>query len=302
MGRRSMWCSTMFVAVLLMAAAAAQAQESTTMEPLLFDNHFNVLYQSEDLIERTYDGRAVSLSMIERSGSGFQSRDPYLFGQLSQKIKLPTGDSAGVVVCFYTHSMTENHDEFDFEFLGNKSGEPIILQTNIYANGKGGREERIELWYDPTEKFHTYTLLWNHNLVAFYVDSVPIRVLKYTPTTKKFYPNEKPMWVFTSIWNGDDWATRGGQDKVNWTYAPFVTHVKDFKLNGCVHDGKGAAPECTSPLYTGTWWSTHDDLNPVEMRKLEWVREKYLTYDYCKDTARYGDTLLEQFPECRDGY
>jgi xyloglucan:xyloglucosyl transferase len=137
-------------------------------------------------------------------------------------------------------------------------------------------------------------------LCSFYVDSVPIRVLKYTPNSRRFYPKVRPQWVFTSIWNGDDWATRGGQDKIDWRKAPFVTHVKDFKLNGCVYDGKGALPDCASPLYTGSWWSTHDDLNPVEERKLEWVRSKYLGYNYCVDTDRYGATLLQKYPECKD--
>ena len=63
----SVGCCAVLVA-LLVFAALAQAQRTTTLEPLLFDNHFNVLYGSESLIERTYDGRAVSLSMIERSG------------------------------------------------------------------------------------------------------------------------------------------------------------------------------------------------------------------------------------------
>ena len=35
------------------------------------------------------------------TGSGFQSKDPFLFGQLSLKIKLQAGDTSGVVVCFY---------------------------------------------------------------------------------------------------------------------------------------------------------------------------------------------------------
>lgn len=133
---------------------------------------------------------------------------------------------------------------------------------------------------------------------SFYVDSVPIRCLKNSLESQSFYPTVRPQWVFSSIWNGDDWATRGGQDKVNWTNSPFVVHVKDFKLNGCVYDGKGTAPECTSPLYSGPWWSTHDELNSVERRKLAWVRSQYVTYDYCTDTERYGATLLQKYPEC----
>lgn len=60
-----------------------------------------------------------------------------------------------------------NHDELDFEFLGNIRGKDWRIQTNVYGNGSTnvGREERYHLWFDPSEDFHQYSILWSDNLI-----------------------------------------------------------------------------------------------------------------------------------------
>ena len=57
-------------------------------------------------------------------------------------------------------------DELDIEFLGNRSGQPYTVQTNIYANGKGEREQRVNLWFDPSLDYHTYTIFWSHRHIV----------------------------------------------------------------------------------------------------------------------------------------
>ena len=94
-------------------------------------------------------------------------------------------------------SETTNHDELDFEFLGNSSGEPYILQTNVFSNGIGGREQRIFLWFDPTADFHTYSISWTKQRIVFLVDSVPIRVFSNNAAAGVAYLDHQPMRIFS---------------------------------------------------------------------------------------------------------
>ncbi|CBI17810.3 unnamed protein product, partial [Vitis vinifera] len=167
------------------------------------------------------------------------------------QLKLVSGNSAGTVTAYYLSSQGSAHDEIDFEFLGNLSGDPYILHTNVFSQGKGNREQQFYLWFDPTADFHTYSILWNPQLIIFSVDGTPIRQFKNLESKGVAYPKNQPMRIYSSLWNADDWATRGGLVKTDWS----------------------------------------QELDSSSQEKLKWVQKNYMIYNYCTDTKRFPQGL-----------
>ncbi|KAL8031705.1 hypothetical protein ABFX02_13G044300 [Erythranthe guttata] len=216
-------------------------------------------------------GRGLSLSLDQFSGSGFQSKNEYLFGRFDMQLKLVPGNSAGTVTTFFLSSQGEGHDEIDFEFLGNSTGEPYTVHTNVYAQGKGDKEQQFKLWFDPTAAFHTYSIVWNPQRIIFLVDNSPIRVFNNHKASGVQFPTSQPMRVYCSLWNADDWATQGGRVKTDWAKDPFVANYRNFKIESCA---------------AGTSCASHE-LDSNGRNRLRWVQQKHMVYNYCADATRF---------------
>ncbi|CAN1325209.1 Xyloglucan endotransglucosylase/hydrolase 2 [Linum perenne] len=208
-------------------------------------------------------GNIISLSLDRDSGSGFQSKTDYMFARIDMQLKLVSGDAAGTVTAYYV-SHGPIHDEIDFEFLGNASGQPYTLHTNVYTHGRGNREH-------------------------FLVDHIPIRVFKNLRKYGVPYPRKQPMKLYCSLWDAEDWATRGGLVKTDWSTAPFTSYFRNFQATpytNFAHNGRGKFREVGGD----------SDLDPYARKRLRWVEKYFMVYNYCTDFNRFQTGLP---PECK---
>ncbi|KAG0608009.1 hypothetical protein M758_8G071000, partial [Ceratodon purpureus] len=281
--------------MLILSMAALVVIQTTECKSISFGENYSA--STDKLHTRVKSGGSrVELVLDQNSAAGFSSKGKYLFGSIGMKIKLVSGNSAGTVTAYYLSSDGDQHDEMDFEFLGNSSGEPYILQTNVFAKGKGDREQRMTLWFDPTSGYHTYSLRWNKNIIVFYVEGVPVRVFRNNEALGVPFPNNQAVGIYASLWDGSAWATQGGTVPLDWDAAPFVASFQGFGVDACqVISNTSDSDVASCKASSGNWWNTesYQDLNKDQIGKLRDIRSKYVVYDYCTDTSRFPDPPVE---------
>ncbi|XP_047340439.1 probable xyloglucan endotransglucosylase/hydrolase protein 23 [Impatiens glandulifera] len=292
------WISNSSITALVLSIAActlfispfAAANFIQTVEITWGDGRANILN----------NGDLLTLALDQSSGSGFQSKNEYLFGKIDMQIKLVPGNSAGTVTAYYLKSPGTTWDEIDFEFLGNLSGDPYILHTNVFSQGKGDREQQFYLWFDPTLDFHTYSILWNPQRIIFSVDGTPIREFKNAESVGVPYLKSQPMRIYSSLWNADDWATRGGLVKTDWANAPFKASYRNYNdSTACVwmnSEKKSSCGDVSSGSGGGGNGWLNEEMDTTGEEKLRWVQKNYMVYNYCTDIKRFPQGIP---PECK---
>ncbi|RLN07593.1 putative xyloglucan endotransglucosylase/hydrolase protein 12 [Panicum miliaceum] len=232
------------------------------------------------------DGNRLSLALVSNSsGSMIRSKKQFIYGTVSTMIQLVPGDSAGTVTTYYTSSLGDNHDEIDYEFLGNVTGQPYTIHTNVYADGVGNKEMQFKPWFDPTADYHNYTISWAPCMIVWYIDGVPIRAFRnYEASHGVAFPTSQPMYAYSSIWAAEDWATQGGRVKADWSKAPFVASYHGIDLDVCECYGGGCVAGCAAGFGgSGRYCS----LSAAGLGKMQWVQSNYRIYDYCADPKRW---------------
>ncbi|KAL2236870.1 xyloglucan endotransglucosylase/hydrolase protein 3-like [Sesamum indicum] len=248
-----------------------------------FDTYYSPLWGLPHLSVNP-QGSEAQLQMDQSSGAGFRSKLDYGSGLFHIRMKIPNKRTGGILTSFYLTSAPDNqepgnHFELDYEFLGTNG----TVQTNVYNNDEGHREQSFKLWFDPSADFHTYEILWNSHQIVFLVDRIPIRVFKNNSAHGITYPS-KAMHIEASIWNAN-WA-----GVVDWSQAPFIAYYQDFGFQACSAQVGGDVSGCGSEQYL---WNRQDywELKPGQKLEMENYRRLYMSYDYCA----YASTRK---PEC----
>ncbi|KAJ3683106.1 hypothetical protein LUZ60_013333 [Juncus effusus] len=286
------------------------------MAKYLFMAFFSLVVLEQALVHATFDhdmtcswgydncqinGDNLTLILNKWSGASVQGTKEYLFGYVNMRIKLVPDDSAAVVTTYYISSPwdtkeNDTHDEIDFEFLGNETGQPYTIHTNIFINGVGNREEQFKPWFNPTSDYHNYTIFWNPYRVVWSIDGVAFRTFKNNENMGVPFPKTKPMRVFSSIWNADDWACQGGRIKTNWTYQPFIARYLNYEDSVCLWTGTNSIYECGADN-TAQWYNEpqFQALSQPQIDNINNIKYNYMIYDYCDDSKRFNGNMP---PEC----
>ncbi|GER34759.1 xyloglucan endotransglucosylase/hydrolase family protein [Striga asiatica] len=197
--------------------------------------------------------------------------DHFTLNPQGTEAQLKFDSATGVITSFFLtevpvgQSPYENHFEVDFEFIGTNGS----VSTNIFANDKGYREQVFQLWFNPSQDFHSYDILWNTHQIVFLVDNIPIRVFKNNVAQGVAFP-WSPMHIETSMWHAE-WA-----GPVDWSRAPFIASYSDFGFYACARN----VSKCGSPQY---FWNgpKYLELNTAQKQQMAEYRRKYMIYDYC---------------------
>ena len=119
--------------------------------------------------------------------------------------------------------------------------------------------------------FRSALIKHNFCLCRFMVDNVPLRDYKNLESKGISVPKNQPMRIYSSLWNADDWATRGGLIKTDWSQAPFTASYRNFNANACVwSSGSTNCPAMKTNVAGDNWFN--QELDSTSQERMRWVQ------------------------------
>lgn len=156
----------------------------------------------------------------------YRTKNLYGYGTLETRMKAAKGDGINTSVFFYTGPEEKmSWDEIDIEILGK---DPTKLQTNYITDGKGGHEHIVDLGFDASEDFHSYSIIREEDRIVWCVDGKPV----HSEDGSNGPLPDNPGRIIMNLWPGigvDEWLKPfryNGPVNASYDFVQF-TPVKD---------------------------------------------------------------------------
>lgn len=174
------------------------------------------------------DNNLVMILTETNAGTLLSSTRFIHYGTVTATMK--TGRWDGVVVGFIT--MSNVHDEIDWEFPGNKVTQG---QTNFFWQGVNPHGDVSDGLTDTYKNFHDYTIQWTPDALVFQIDGKTVRTLKASDFVKNGvsqFPST-PSRIQLSLWPAGTSASGGTVEwaggMVDWNNKDYVAAGNQFR-------------------------------------------------------------------------
>ena len=152
------------------------------------------------------------------------------YGYVEMRAKLASGDGMLSTFFLFNQGFYKNKPEIDIiEYLGGRPDK--AYQTYHYFDSNRARDPRGEKHSSPTMEtatnqdlssdFHTYGVLWEPELVVFYIDGVEVRRLEGVRVS------DEPMNIVTQLVLGSEWI--GDPDPASVPAVVEIDYIRAFQ-------------------------------------------------------------------------
>lgn len=129
------------------------------------------------LDDRVCQTRTVCPFEQPYASGDLRSKGLYCYGRLEARVKATNVEGSITGFFIYSNHSSDpeiiDSDEVDIEILGL---DPTKMQTNYFTAGKGAGEHevKVDLDFDASQDFHTYSFEWKPDSITWYVDGKAI--------------------------------------------------------------------------------------------------------------------------------
>eukprot|EP00897_Mesotaenium_endlicherianum_P008918 jgi/Mesen1/8054/ME000043S07435 len=187
------------------------------------------------------NGNNFAVRFDEDGGARIRSRNAYSSGIFSAQLQCPRGDTSGMDFTFYlsTKEGDSSREAATFDFVGN---DKTLVALKVAQNGQYDLPSVVQLGFDCSAAFHTYTIQLSSNSIIWKVDNTVLRILTRSDAastrTRELFPDSVPMYLYMNIWDASQlWdAPRAGP--LTLENAPYTGYYKNVLIASPVSDAQ----------------------------------------------------------------